>query len=56
MSMLNNIQFDTSTQEETGCDLNLYDRGILGTIQSMQVPDDMRHVPAGRRGPSDYFL
>ncbi|KAI1843213.1 hypothetical protein JX265_012214 [Neoarthrinium moseri] len=20
------------------------------------VPDDMRHVPAGRRGPSDYFL
>lgn len=20
------------------------------------VPDDQRHVPAGRRGPSDYFL
>lgn len=20
------------------------------------VPDDQRHVPAGRRGPGDYFL
>lgn len=20
------------------------------------VPDDKRHVPAGRRGPGDYFL